>query len=97
MSTVMGSCGPDLQALYESLRAQAINHRQSSCLLQGMELLTRSGLPAWMVAWTQVAASTSVRSIGRRDADVSSIPASRNHELVPVLAAMVRASRRRSA
>lgn len=97
MSGAMGSCGPDLQVRYEALRAHAIDQRQSSCLPQGMALLIRSGLPAWIVAWALVVLSTSVRPVGCRERAVPSLAASQNHELVPVLAAMVRAIHRGSA
>lgn len=87
----MGSRGPDLQALYESLRAHAISQRQGAQLLEGASLLIRAGLPTWIVAWAQVVPPAATRPTARPEADVRGIPTGQADALVPVLAAMVRA------
>jgi hypothetical protein len=96
MSDSMGSSGPDLQVMYESLRSHATGQEPVIPLPQGLALLLRSGVPAWMAAWVHVASSTTVHpppqsgNRGQRP-----LPPG-DRELVTVLTEMVLGSQGRS-
>lgn len=87
MSDSMGTGGRDLCETYESLRAHATGHGTGIPLPQGLALLRRCGMPAWMAAWEQI---TVVARAGDRSDDAVVRPqGEETTALVTLLTAMV--------
>ncbi len=95
MSDSMGPSGPDLQALYESLRGHATGQEQVVPLPQGLALLLRSGVPAWMAAWVHVAPSTARQPTPQRSKGEPCALPHGNQELVTVLTEMALGGRQK--
>lgn len=95
MSDSMGTCGPDLQAMYESLRSHATGQAQSVSLPQGLALLRRSGVPVWMAAWAHVALTATRQLTPVAGNSASCALAGSNRDVVMVLAEMVLGGRRK--
>lgn len=94
MSDSVGACGPDLQAMYESLRGHATDRHQSAPPPQGLALLRRSGVPVWMAAWAQVAPAAASQPTPSATDEPCLLSAS-NRELVTVLTEMVLGGQRK--
>jgi hypothetical protein len=55
---MVGACG-DLVERYEELRAMALGAAPSTCRSRGLALVVRSGMAAWILAWSSCVAPPS--------------------------------------
>jgi len=95
MSDSMGVCGPDLHVRDESLRGHATGQEPSGSPPQGLALLRRFGIPAWMAAWAQGAPATVTQTRPPGGNGASCLLSGCPRELVLVLTEMVLGSRRK--
>jgi hypothetical protein len=84
-----------LTAAYEALRARAVGDPIVGRPTQGLALLYRRGLPAWLAQVSQAAATTTAAPSPAADRPVTTTVTSAEHaaEAVLVVASMVLASR----
>lgn len=95
MSDSIAPSGPDLQVMYESLRGYATGQERVAPSPQGLALLRRCGVPAWMAAWVNVAPSTLRHSTPHVSSGAPNSLPPDNQELVMVLTEMVLADRQK--
>jgi hypothetical protein len=82
-----------LTAAYEALRACAVGDPVVGRPTQGLALLYRRGLPAWLAQLSQTTVTTTVPPAPAADRPVTATAAQHAAETVLVVASMVLASR----
>jgi hypothetical protein len=77
-----------LIARYEEMRQQALGRPSGTPRGQGLALLLRSGIAAWMQAWAQRVVEVPAPAQDRRGEDAR-FPVAMHREVTLILAAMV--------
>lgn len=85
-ATASGQSAPEHAARYEALRAYAVE-RHATASRDGLVVLLRQGVAAWMGAWSRLPEPPSRPRHGDRQPP-SSLPDDASAEVVRVLAAM---------
>jgi len=85
-ATASGQSAPDHAARYETLRAYALE-RHAPASRDGLVVLLRQGVAAWMDAWSRLSAAPT-RPMRAGGGQASSLPDGASAEVVRILAAM---------
>lgn len=86
------SCNDGLITRYEQLRQQVLGRSSATSWAQGLALLMRAGMKAWMEAWEHCSANAPAKPQDALGCD-EIIPQGMHSEVVTILAAMVLSGR----
>lgn len=87
-------CNEGLISRYEELRQQALGRQSGIPRSQGLALLMRSGMSAWMQAWAQCTVAPPAPSVPQPPGDQEIFPLELHQEVTMLLAGMVLYGRR---